>query len=169
MNTSTPAGVLSQLAGPARRLHRTDARWAAAAGVPRETLSRLKKSTSCDFRTLAALAGAAGMSLTALPTLAGGTLVPERFGRAEEEVLLEFCARRDLRPESWLAQGPSFFMAGLATLLAGARGFERHRYLELGERLHPGITVPEVFACWLERSPVRAARFLPQLRRRLAK
>jgi hypothetical protein len=169
MNTLTPATVLNQLAGPARRLHRTDARWAAAAGVPKETLSRLKKSASCDFRTLAALARAAGMSLAALPAPLAGELIPERFGRAEEDVLLEFCARRDLRPESWLAQGPPFFMAGLATLLAGARGFERRRYLELGERLHPGITVPEVFGSWLERAPVRAARFLPQLRKRLTK
>lgn len=30
--------------------------WARAAGLPKETLSRLKRAASCDLRTLAALA-----------------------------------------------------------------------------------------------------------------
>lgn len=166
MNTSTLPAVLNQLAAPARRLHGTDARWAAAAGIPKETLSRLKKSESCDFRTLAALARAAGLSLAALPARVEGTRMPDRFGRTEEDALLDFCASGNASPEDWAARGPSFFMGGLATLLAGARGFERRRYLELAESLHPGITVPEVFACWLQRTPVRAARFLPLLRKR---
>ena len=138
-----------------------------ASGVPRETLCRLKKSASCDLRTLAALADAAGMVLAAVPArIEGDGHLPKTFGRAEEGALLEFCTTGDLRPESWAAQGPAFFMAGLATLLASARGFERRRYLDLAEALHPGMTVPEVFAVWLSRSPLRAARFLPQLRKK---
>lgn len=174
MNTTiaqrTPArAIVGQLAAPARRRFGSDARWAMASGVPRETLCRLKKSASCDLRTLAALADAAGMVLAAVPARieADGHL-PRSFGRAEEAALLEFCAAQDLRPESWAAQGPAFFMAGLATLLASARGFERRRYLDLAEALHPGMTVPEVFGAWLIRSPLRAARFLPQLRKKMA-
>lgn len=172
MNSSTsvptPARVIvAQLTVPARRRFGSDARWATASGVPKETLCRLKKSTSCDLRTLAALASAAGMALAAVPVrIAGNGHLPASFGRAEEGALLEFCAAGDLRRESWAAMGPAFFMAGLATLLASARGFDRRRYLALAESLHPGITLPEAFGAWLERSPLRAARFLPQLRKR---
>ena len=174
MNTPTsrrtPArAIVAQLAASAHRRHGNDARWALASGVPRETLCRLKKSASCDLRTLAALAEAAGMMLAAVPArIESDAHMPKSFGRAEEAALLEFCATADLRPESWAAHGPAFFMAGLATLLASARGFERRRYLDLAEALHPGITAPEVFDAWLKRSPLRAARFLPQLRKKMA-
>ncbi len=97
----------------------------------------------------------------------GAGQMPKSFGRAEEAALLEFCATSDLRPERWAAQGPAFFMAGLATLLASARGFERRRYLQLAEALHPGVTEPEVFGAWLKRSPLRAARFLPRLKKKM--
>jgi hypothetical protein len=173
MNTTTsrltPArAIVAQLAAPARRKYGSDARWAMASGVPRETLCRLKKSASCDLRTLSALAGAAGMVLAAVPArIEGEGHLPKTFGRDKEATLLEFCATGDLRPESWAAQGPAFFMAGLATLLASARGFERRRYLDLAEALHPGMTAPEVFGAWLKRSPLRAARFLPQLRKKM--
>lgn len=172
MNTTTsrrtPARtIVAQLAAPAHRRHGNDARWAAASGLPRETLCRLKKSASCDLRTLAALADAAGMVLAAVPArIEGDGHLPKSFGRAEEAMLLEFCATGDLRRESWAALGPAFFVAGVATLLASARGFDRRRYLDLAEALHPGITEPEVFGAWLNRSPLRAGRFLPQLRKK---
>ena len=159
--------IVGQLAAPARRRYGSDARWAAAAGVPKETLCRLKKSASCDLRTLTALAGAAGMVLAAVPARIEGSHMPRSFGRAEEAALLDFCAGADWRVESWAAHGPAFFMGGLATLLAGARGFDRRRCLDLAEALHPGVTVPEVFAVWLKLSPLRAARFLPQLRKKM--
>jgi hypothetical protein len=57
-------------------------------------------------------------------------------------------------------------MAGLAVMLAGTRGFERGRYLALGEALHRGSSRVEVFAEWLARSPVRPSRFLPLVRAR---
>jgi len=50
--------------------------------------------------------------------------------------------------------------------MASARGFDREKYLRLAESLHPGVSTPEVFAAWLDKSPVRAARFLPMARRR---
>lgn len=107
------------------------------------------------------------MRLAAVPARIDGAHLPRTFGRDEEAALLEFCAAKDLRTERWAAHGPAFFMGGLATLLAGVRGFDRRRYLELAESLHPGITVPEVFGVWLRRTPLRAARFLPQLRKKM--
>jgi len=60
-------------------------------------------------------------------------------------------------------------MAGLATMLASARGFPRGGLLDLARELHPGMADAGTFARWLERSPVRAARFLPMLRKRLGR
>lgn len=170
MNTSTPAlpaRLLDQMSRTARGIHATDAAWAKASGLPKETLSRLKRSPSCDLRTLAALAQAAGYVLVAVPaTVEGGAQLPDAFGREYEDDLLDLCASGNVDPDHWRAHGPGFFMGGLAVLLASARGFERERYLRLAEALHPGISTPEVFALWLKRSPLRAGRFLPMARRR---
>lgn len=167
MKTTTPAGLLDQMAGAARRRFQSAAGWAAAAGLPKETLSRVKRNPSCDLRTLSVLADAAGCRLVAVVQAAPqGDHLPETFDRDYEEALLELAASGSTDRERWLAQGPAFFMAGLAVLLAGARGFERSRYLRLAEALHPGVSTPEVFALWLERSPLRAARFLPMARKR---
>ncbi|MBE0623998.1 MAG: hypothetical protein IH606_04195 [Burkholderiales bacterium] len=151
----------------AKGIFSTDAAWAKASGLPKETLSRLKRSPSCDLRTLAALAQAAGYTLVAVPATAeGGAQLPDSFGREYEDDLLDLCASGNVDPDVWRAHGPGFFMGGLAVLLASARGFERERYLRLAETLHPGISTPEVFALWLQRSPLRASRFLPMARRR---
>jgi hypothetical protein len=159
--------LLEQMAGPARRRFSSAAAWAAAAGLPKETLSRLKRNPSCELRTLSALAQAAGCTLVAVPQATPeGTHLPEAFGRDYEDTLLELAASGSTDPDRWRAHGPAFFMAGLAVLLAGARGFDRSRYLRLAEALHPGVTTPEVFALWLERSPLRAARVLPMARKR---
>lgn len=56
-------------------------------------------------------------------------------------------------------------MGGLAMMLASVRGFDRRRYIGLAEDLHPGVSQTEVFELWLERSPVRPARFLAMLKR----
>ena len=109
------------------------------------------------YEELAAVAG----------RMEGAGQMPKTLGRAEEAELLDFCATSDRRPERWAAQGPAFFMAGVATLLASARGFERRPYLQLAEALHPGITEPEVFDAWLKRSPLQAARFLPRLKKKM--
>jgi hypothetical protein len=151
----------------AKALFSTDANWAKASGLPKETLSRLKRNPTCDLRTLASLAQTAGFTLVAVPaTIQDGEHMPGTFGREYEDDLLDLCASGDVDPNVWRAHGPGFFMGGLAVLLASARGFERERYLRLAEALHPGISTPEVFAMWLKRSPLRAARCLPMARRR---
>src|SRR5665811_1747583 len=63
MNTSTPllpAKLLDQMSKAAKELFSTDSNWAKASGLPKETLSRLKRNPSCDLKTLAALAQTAG-------------------------------------------------------------------------------------------------------------
>jgi hypothetical protein len=159
---TTVARLLEAMTPGARRRFGSDRRWASAARLPPETLSRLRKRESCDFRTLEALASAAGYEL--LPSLVregGGS-----FGREEEERLLDLCASGNTDPAAWQAHGDAFLMGGLAMMLASARGFDRRRYLDLAERLHPGISVPEVFQLWLDRAPVSPGRFLPLARHR---
>ena len=98
-----------------------------------------------------------------------GHEMPMRYGRAVEEGLLAFCASGRLEADLWRQQGSPFFMAGLATMLASARGFPRERLLALARELYPGMADAATFARWLERSPVRAARFVPVLRKRLGR
>jgi len=170
MNTSTtvnPAKLLAQMSKAAKAMFSTDSNWAKASGLPKETLSRLKRNPSCDLQTLAALARTAGYTLLAVPaSVQGGEHMPDKFDRESEDNLLDLCASGNVDPDAWRAHGPGFFMGGLAVLLASARGFERERYLRLAETLHPGVSTPEVFAMWLQRSPLRAGRFLPMARRR---
>lgn len=167
MNMSTPAALLAGMADAAKARFPTEGAWAAASGLPKETLSRLKSQPSCDLRTLGALARSAGCKLVAVPDAAqAGEHLPERFTRDYEDRLLDLCASGNADPAVWRAQGPGFFMGGLAVLLASARGFDRERYLRLAEALHPGASTPEVFGLWLEKSPLRPARFLPLARKR---
>ena len=157
-----PADLLSQLRPAANRLFGNDRRWAEACNLPPETLSRLRKRESCDLRTLAALAEAVGYTLAVAPK-AGEQDAP--YGRAREEELLDLCASGNQDAATWRQHGDGFFMGGLAAMLASVRAFDRRRYLALAEDLHPGVTQPEVFELWLERSPLRPARFLPMLKR----
>ena len=167
MDNSTPAALLAGMADSAKARFPTEAAWAGAAGLPKETLSRLKRQPSCDLRTLAALARAADCRLVAVPeALPAPEHAAERVTRAEEDRLLDLAASGNTDPALWRAHGSGFFMAGLAVLLASARGFERERYLRLAEALHAGVSTPEVFGLWLKRSPVRPGRFLPMARRR---
>ena len=170
MNLSTilrPSGLLDQMADAAKAKFSTDAKWANASGLPKETLSRLKTQPSCDLRTLGALARSAGYTLVAVPEgMLQGEHVPEMFGRDYEDRLLDLSASGNVEPNVWRGHGPAFFMGGLAVMLASARGFERERYFKLAENLHPGVSTPEVFGMWLKKSPVRPFRFLPMARRR---
>ena len=159
-NAST---LLEALRPAAARKFGNDRRWAAAYNLPPETLSRLGKRESCDLRTLAALAAAVGYRLSVTPEADTTT-----FNREKEEALLDLCASGNLDAAEWRRQGEGFFMGGLATLLASVRGFDRRRYLALAEELHAGVTQPEVFELWLQKSPLRPARFLPMLGRRRA-
>lgn len=158
----------------------SDRKWAAEAGVRPETVSRLRGRGNCDLSTLQALAHAVGLQLFVGPnpdspasSSNSGSLVPRhmpvKYGRQEEEALLDLCSEREANLDRWRSAGPSFFMGGLAVMLASARGYDRSRYLDLAEALHPGITAAEVFSAWLAQSPVRPSRFLPMLEKWRAK
>jgi len=159
--------LVAQMSPAAKAKFSTDSRWAKASGLPKETLSRLKSQASCDWRTLAALARAAGVTFVVAPADAvAGAHFPSRLGRDLEDDLLDLSASGNLDAAAWRARGPGFFMGGLAVMLASARGFERERYMRLAEELHPGVSNPEVFGTWLKRSPVRPSRFLPMAKKR---
>lgn len=169
MKRSTPnlQTLLAELTARARALALTDSDWAARAGVRSETLSRLRRRSSCDLSTLQALAAVVGARLV----LDGGTAVaaspdghfPASLDRDDEARLLRLAASGNLADEAWAAASPRFFMAGLAVMLAGEPGLDRRGLLALAERLHPGASEPAVFTRWLERSPLRPSRFLPLL------
>ena len=174
MNSSTsvsaPGRLLAQMIPAATARFATESGWARAAGVPKETLSRLKSQPSCDLRTLVALASAAGFTLAAVRAdAAPGQHWPAGFDREAESRLLDLAASRDVDPVAWRSHGPAFFMAGLAVMLASAKGFAREPLLRLAETLHPGSSSPEAFAAWLAQSPVRPSRFLPMARQRMAR
>lgn len=167
INEKLPATLLDQMQSAAKQKFKTLSGWAQASGVPKETLSRLKMKSSCDLRTLAALANAVDYTILAAPKVAASrSHFPQELSRDKEMELLALAASGDTAVETWQQHGPSFFVGGLAVLLACARGFDREKYMRLAEELHPGVTNPEVFAQWLESSPVRAARFLPMARKR---
>lgn len=141
--------------------------WAKAAGIPKETLSRLKTKASCDLRTLEALANAAGYVITVAPvTATRGANFPDNLSRELEMKLLDLAASGNTDSDTWRQHGPAFFVGGLAVMLASAPGFDREKYLRLADELHPGVSTPEIFDQWLQQTPVRASRFLPMARKR---
>jgi hypothetical protein len=155
------------LSDEARSQGMTDTEWARRAEVRKETLSRLRARESCDFATLQRLADAVGKSLAITsktpPDGFSSSWFPAHVDRDFEERLADLCASGDFAAERWRSLGSSFFMAGLAVMVASARAVDRRELLELAERLHPGASQVGVFALWLERSPVRPSRFLPLL------
>jgi hypothetical protein len=169
MLTSTPElkRLLDSLTVAARNKGLNDASWASAAGFSKETLSRLRRRSSCDFSTLMALADAAGASVSVTvapqPATTSDGHFPLELSRDYERQLLALCASRQLDPVAWAAAGPAFFMAGLAVMLASNADADRRGQLALAEVLHPGATEVPVFARWLKRSPLRPSRFLPML------
>jgi hypothetical protein len=159
--------LLDSLTLAARNKGLNDASWAAAAGFSKETLSRLRRRSSCDLSTLIALADAADASLSVAvatqPATTSDGHFPTELSRDYEHQLLTLCASRQLDPAAWAAAGPAFFMAGLAVMLASNAGADRRGLLALAEALHPGASEVPVFARWLKRSPLRPSRFLPML------
>ena len=97
------------------------------------------------------------------PRKANPAAAKRSLSRAEEGRLVELCASGDLRPSRWRRAGDPQLLAGVATLLASQRGFDRPRLLALAERLHRGMSTPAEFGRWLRQSPVRPARFLPMV------
>jgi DNA-binding phage protein len=158
----------------------SDRKWAAKANVRPETLSRLRTRGDCVLSTLEGLAHAVGLRLSVGPNPGAKASasksgerelrhMPAKYGREEEQKLLDLCWEPVADLRQWRAAGPAFFMGGLAVMLASARGYDRTRYLELAELLHAGVTTPEVFSAWLAQSPVRPSRFLPMLEKWRAK
>jgi hypothetical protein len=160
------AQLLETLTGAARNAGWSDAEWARRSGLPKETLCRLRSRSTCDFATLHALSQAVDKRLTVDEPAArtsGDGLWPTVVDRHLESKLLDVLSTRSSRAEDWRPLGPSFFLAGLAVTLASVPGFDRRRYLDLAEALHPGATEPRVFAKWLAETPLPPARFLPML------
>ena len=179
MKTGLPLLLKSMEAAAAAR-NWSDRKWAAKAGVRPETLSRLRNRGDCVLSTLEALADAVGLRLfvgpkpgarasASKPGAAEPGHMPATYGREEEEKFLDLCSEREPDLARWRSAGPPFFMGGLAVMLAGARGYDRARYLDLAESLHRGITTPEVFSAWLAQSPLRPSRFRPMLEKSRAK
>ena len=156
--------LLATMAHAAQRGKLSNREWAEKAGVRPETLSRLKLRGDCDLTTLTALADAVELRLALVPRL--NTRMPRQFGRDEEEKLLVLGASRSLDLAKWRKAGSGFFMAGVAVMLAGVRGFDRQSLLVLAEALYPGMSSADTFRVWLKKSPVRPSRFLPMLEQR---
>jgi len=158
--------LLNSLTSAARQAGWSDAEWARRSGLPKETLCRLRSRSTCDFATLDALARSVGATLTVhegpARTSANG-LWPSVVDRRLEARLVDVLLTGMTRPEDWRPLGPPFFLAGLAVTLASVPSLDRRTYLDLAEALHPGATVPRVFARWLAETPLPPSRFLPML------
>jgi hypothetical protein len=173
LTSTTPLEpLLAALSRAASARGLSDAAWARAAGIPKESLSRLRRRSNCDLTTLARLASVLDHEWQLRPRapegLADDGHMPAGWSREAEERLLALAASRETSVESWRAAGPGFFIAGFAMLLAGSGLVPRRPYIELAEQLHPGISEPGSFKLWLSRSPLQAARFLPQFEQALA-
>ena len=165
--TTSLASLLTDLTVAARLKGWSDAEWSRRSGLPKETLCRLRSRTTCDFATLVALASSAGVTLEINQGTRGANpdgLWPKKVDRALEAQLVQLAATRSTRPDEWRPLGPSFFLAGLAVMLASASGFDRVKFLKLAEELHPGATEPRVFSRWLAATPLPPSRFLSMLR-----
>jgi hypothetical protein len=157
--------LLARLTAAARAARLSDAAWARCAGVPKETLCRLRARSTCDLTTLQSLAGALDCELGVVRFGATGDdgRWPREVDRAHEQRVLDLLASGSTSADAWRLLGPSFFVAGLAVTLASVSGFDRPRYLALAEQLHAGSTVPEVYQQWLAGTPLPPSRLLPPL------
>lgn len=166
-STATLGSLLAALTVAARKKGLNDTAWATASGFSKETLSRLRRRSSCDLSTLLALADAADaclmVSAVVQPPPTSDGHFPSELSRDYEQQLLALCASGTLNPATWAGAGPAFFVAGLAVMLASYSDANRRALLNLAEKLHPGASELPVFATWLKRSPVRPSRFFPML------
>jgi hypothetical protein len=90
------------------------------------------------------------------------------LSREEEERLLQLAASGDTRPSRWRRAGNAQLLGGLAALLGSLDLGDRERLFALAEELWPGMSTLEVANEWLRHSPIKADRFVPMLRERLA-
>jgi hypothetical protein len=169
------AAMLSRLDRAARRKGLSDAEWARRSGVAKETLCRLRSRQTCDLATLEALARSVGARVAVVEKSPdssphqsiGDGFWPERVDRDYEARLVDLAASGSTSPDAWRPLGPSFFLAGFATMLASLPGLDRQRWLALAEALHPGATEPRVFERWLAGTPSPPSRILPMVVERL--
>lgn len=155
-STNRLAAILADLTERARARGWNDSEWARHAGLPKETLCRLRSRDSCDFRTLDALAWAVEARLEANSPARATTsdgLMPAAIDRADEDEWLALLAAPVPDERAWRAAGPAFFMAGLAASMAQATGADRAALERLAETLHPGITLPAIYNRWLALTP----------------
>jgi hypothetical protein len=94
--------------------------------------------------------------------------MPKSLSRSEEERLLELAASGDTRPSRWRRAGDPQLLAGVAVLMGSLDLGPRERLFALAEHLWPGMSTIELANEWLRRTPVKADRFVPMLRARLA-
>src|ERR1700679_3718892 len=90
--------LLESITVAARNKGLNDSAWASAAGFSKETLSRLRRRSSCDLSTITALAAAAGAGLSVAvagqsETTSDGHF-PLALSRDYEHRLLTLCASR---------------------------------------------------------------------------
>ena len=161
-STTSLASLLAALSEAAIARGLSDSAWARQAGLSKESLSRLRRRSDCDFSTLARLADAVGCRWALAPAASAAVdgHLPMDCPHELEQSLLALCASGDTTRVRWQALGPPFFMAGLAMLLAGSGASPRRPCIALAEQLHPGISEPVVFQQWLDRSPLEPLRFL---------
>jgi hypothetical protein len=159
-------GLLVDLTAAARQRRWSDAEWARRAGLPKETLCRLRSRANCDFETVRALAAAAGAQVGILQRQTASSvdgLWPAHVDRGYEARLIDALASGTTSPDAWRTLGPPFFLAGLAVMLASVSGLDRQAHLALAEALHPGASEPRVFQRWLAGTPLSPSRLLPAL------
>ena len=94
--------------------------------------------------------------------------IRKSLSRSEEERLLELAASGDTRPSRWRRAGDPQLLAGVAALMGSLDLGPRERLFALAEHLWPGMSTLEVANEWLLHAPVKADRFVPMLRARLA-
>jgi hypothetical protein len=162
MTSPDLGGSLAQLEHAASRLGLNRGRWAERAGLRPETLSRVFTRDDCDFRTLASLAGAVGQRL--LLVAQPEREMPKSWKRDTERKYAQLCASGSTDVSRWLREGPRYFTAGLAMMMASARGADREAYLGLAAALCPAMQDPAEFAMWLAMTPAKPSRFLPMVR-----
>lgn len=120
-------------------------------------------------RVVAYLVPAREVEAPRLPRKRAMAPMPASLSRGEEERLLELAASGDTRPSRWRRAGHPQLLAGLAALLGSLDLGDRERLFALAEQLWPGMSTLEVANDWLRRSPIKADRFVPMLRARLAR
>ncbi len=85
--------------------------------------------------------------------------------RDQEKRLVDLCAHMPPDAALWREYGDAAFLAGLAVLLAGHSGFDRHAYLALAETLYPGKSTLASHEAWRQKHRPQFARLFAMIDR----